>query len=145
MDDGFENRAAEREKGLADEANEQERAAAREKAFADELRQAAALEKALADEANEQRRADMLKKALADKAKECHEAATHAKALAAKVLADEQGGQESAVRGNPLKTVRRRADHVFVLVAAMAPKPPIHRSTFFVVKDIDHERLTNLL
>jgi hypothetical protein len=29
--------------------------------------------------------------------------------LAAKMLADKLGGQESAVRGNPLKTVRRRA------------------------------------
>ncbi len=109
MDDGFENRAAAREKALADEANERERAAAREKALADELRQAAALEKTLADEATEQRRADTLKKALADEAKERHEAAAHAKALAAKVLADEQGGQELAVRGNPLKTVCRRA------------------------------------
>ncbi len=36
-------------------------------------------------------------------------------------------------------------DLVFVLVAAMAPKPPIHRSTFFVVEDIGHERPTNLL
>ena len=89
MDDGFENWAA-----------------AREKALADALRQAAALEKALADEANERRRADTLKKALADEAKESHEAAAHSKALAAKVLADELGGQESAVHGNPCKTVR---------------------------------------
>ncbi len=36
-------------------------------------------------------------------------------------------------------------DLVFVLVAAMAPEPPIHRSTFFVVGDIGHERPTNLL
>ncbi len=109
MDDGFENRMAAREKALADEANEQERAAAREKALTDELRLVTALEKALADEANERRRADTLKKVLADEAKERHEAAAHAKALAAKVLADEGGGQESAVRGNPLKTVCRRA------------------------------------
>jgi predicted sulfurtransferase len=34
---------------------------------------------------------------------------------------------------------------VFVLVSAMAPEPPIHRSTFFVVGDIGHERPTNLL
>ena len=27
----------------------------------------------------------------------------------------------------------------------MAPEPPIHRSTFFVVGDIGHERPTNLL
>jgi hypothetical protein len=109
MDDGFENRAAAREKALADKANEQERAAAREKALTDKLRLVTALEKALADEANKRRRTDTLKKALADEAKERHEAATHAKALAAKVLADELGSQESAVRGNPLKTVRRRA------------------------------------
>jgi hypothetical protein len=36
-------------------------------------------------------------------------------------------------------------DLVFVVVAAMAPKPPIHRSTFFVVGDIGHKRPTNLL
>ncbi len=111
MDDGFENRAAAREKALADEANKQERAAAREKALADELRQADALEKALADQATERLRAGTLKKVLADEAKERHEAAAHAKVLAAKVLADKRGGQESAVRGNPLKTVRRRARH----------------------------------
>jgi hypothetical protein len=109
MDDGFENRAAEREKALADKANEQEWAAAREKALTNELRLVTALEKALADKANERRRANTLKKALADEAKERHEAAAQAKALAAKVLADELGGQESAVCGNPLKTVRRRA------------------------------------
>jgi hypothetical protein len=88
----FENRAATREKALADEANKQQRATAREKALADELRQAAVRDKALADEA-----------------KERHEAAAHAKALAAKVLADKQGGQESAVRGSPLQTVRQCA------------------------------------
>ncbi len=109
MDDGFENRAAKREKALADKANKRERAAAREKALTDELRLVTALEKALVDEATKQRRADTLKKALADEAKECHEAAAHAKALAAKVLADKLGGQESAVRGNPRKTVRQRA------------------------------------
>jgi hypothetical protein len=109
MDDGFENRVVAREKALADEANKQERAAAREKALTDKLRLVTALEKALADEANERRRADTLKKALADKAKECHEAAAQAKALAAKVLADKLGGQESAVRGNPLKMVRQCA------------------------------------
>ncbi len=92
MDDGFENRAA-----------------AREKALADALRQAPLLEKALADEANEHRLADTLKKALAEEAKERHEAAAHAKALAAKVLADKRGSQESAVRGSPLQTVCRRA------------------------------------
>ncbi len=52
MDDGFENRAAEREKALANEANEREGAAAQEKALTDELRLVTALEKALADEAN---------------------------------------------------------------------------------------------
>jgi hypothetical protein len=109
MDDGFENQAAKREKALADEANEQEWAAAREKALADKLRQADVLEKALADEATERLRADTLKKALADEAKERHEAAAHAEALAAKVLADERGGQELAVLGNPLKKVRQRA------------------------------------
>ena len=103
MDDGFDNRAAEREKALADEANKQERTAARDNALADELRQAATLEKALADEATERRRADTLKKALADEAK------AQAKVLAAKVLAAELGGQESAVRNNPRETVRRRA------------------------------------
>ncbi len=55
MDDGFENRAAAREKALANEANERQRAAAREKALADELRQAAAREKVLADKAEERR------------------------------------------------------------------------------------------
>ncbi len=35
MDDGFDNRAAAREKALAEEANEQERAAVQEKAWAD--------------------------------------------------------------------------------------------------------------
>ncbi len=103
MDDGFDNRVAEREKALANEANKRERAATREKALADKLRQAAAIKKALADEANERRQADTLKKALADKAK------AQAKVLAAKVSADERGDQESAVRGNPLKTVRQRA------------------------------------
>jgi hypothetical protein len=34
---------------------------------------------------------------------------------------------------------------MFVLVAAKAPEPPIHMSTFFVVGDIGHERPTNLL
>jgi hypothetical protein len=77
--------------------------------LADELRQADALEKALADEATKQLWANTLKKALADEAKERHEAAAHAKALAAKVLANERGGQELAVRSNPLKTVCRRA------------------------------------
>jgi hypothetical protein len=109
MDDGFENQAAEWEKALADKANKQERAMAREKALADELRQAATLERALTDEANKQRRAETLRKELADKAKERHEAAAHDKALAAKVLAAKLGGQESAVRGNPRKTVCRRA------------------------------------
>jgi hypothetical protein len=108
IDDGFENQAAEREKALADKANKRERSAAREKALADELRQAATLEKVLADEATERRRTDTLKKALTDEAKERHEAAVQAKVLAAKVLADEQGGQESAVHGNPHKTVRQR-------------------------------------
>ncbi len=74
---------------MADEANKQERAAALKKALTNELRLVTALEKALADEANEQGQADTLKKALADEAKERHEAAAHAKALAAKVLADE--------------------------------------------------------
>ncbi len=36
-------------------------------------------------------------------------------------------------------------DLVFVLVSVMAHKPPIHRSTFFTVGDIGHERPTNLL
>ncbi len=124
MDDGFENQAAAREKALADEANELQWAAAWEKALTDELRLAAALETALADEANEQRRADTLKKALADKAKECHEAAVHAKVLAAKVLADEQGGQESAVRGSPLKTVRRRARPCIRVGCRHGPQAP---------------------
>jgi hypothetical protein len=124
MDDGFENRAAKWKKALADEANKQEQAAAREKALADELRQAAALEKALADEANERRRADTPKKALADEAKESHEAAVHAKALAAKVLADEQGGQESAVCGNPLKMVRRRARPYICVGRRHGPRAP---------------------
>ncbi len=92
MDDGFENRAAAREKALADKANKQKQAAAWEKALADKIRQAAALKKALADEA-----------------KECHEAAVHAKVLAAKVLADKRGGQELAVRGSLLKMVCRCA------------------------------------
>jgi hypothetical protein len=109
MDDGFENWAAAREKALADEANKRERAAAQENALADKLRQADVLEKTLADEATKRRRADTLKKALADEAKERHEAAVQAKVLAAKVLADKRGGQESAARGNPLKTVRQRA------------------------------------
>ncbi len=63
----------------------------------------------LADKATERRRADTLKKALADEAKERHETSAQAKVLAAKVLANKGGGQESAARGNPLKTVRRRA------------------------------------
>ncbi len=36
-------------------------------------------------------------------------------------------------------------DLVFVLVAAMAPEPPIHMSTFFVVGDIGPALPTNLL
>ena len=94
---------------MADEANKRERATAWEKALADKLRQAATLERALTAKANEQRRTETLRKALADEAKERHEAAAQDKALAAKVLAAELGGQESAARGNPLKTVRRRA------------------------------------
>ena len=70
MDNGFENRAAAREKVLAYEANKQQRAAARDKALADKLRQAAAREKALVDKSEERR-----------------EAVAHAKALAAKVFA----------------------------------------------------------
>jgi hypothetical protein len=124
MDDGFENRAAEREKALADEANKRERATAREKALADELRQAATLERALKDEANERRRADTLRKALADKAKERHEAAAHDKALAAKVLAAKLGGQESAVRGNPRKTVRQRARPCVRVGLCHGPRAP---------------------
>ncbi len=124
MDDGFENRAAAREKALADEANKQERAAAREKALTDELRLVTALEKALADEANERRWADTLKKALADEAKERHEAAAHAKALAAKVLADERGGQESAARGNLLTTVRRRTRPCIRVGRRHGPRAP---------------------
>jgi hypothetical protein len=121
MDEGFENRAAAREKALANKANERERAAAREEAVADALRQAAALEKALGDEANERHRADTLKKALADKAKERH---AHAKALAAKVLADKRGGQESAVRGNPLKTVRQCARPCIRVGCRHGPRAP---------------------
>ncbi len=85
MDDGFENRAAAREKALADEANERQRAAAREKASADKLRQATAWQKALADEANERRRADTRKKALADEAYEQCRADTRKKVLANEV------------------------------------------------------------
>ncbi len=109
---------------MADKANEQERAAAQEKALTDELRLVTALEKALADEANEQRRADTLKKALADEAKERHEAAAHAKVLAAKLLADELGGQESAVRGNPLETVRRCAQPCICVGRRHDPRAP---------------------
>ncbi len=87
----------------------------------------------------------MLKKALADKAKERHEAAAHAKALAAKVLADKRGGQESAVRSNPLKTVRRRARPCVRVGCRHGPRAPNPHSTFFVVGDIGHERPTNLL
>jgi hypothetical protein len=100
MDDGFENRAAAREKALADKANKQQQAAAREKALAYELRQAAAREKALADEAKERR-----------------EAVTHAKALAAKVLADEQGGQESAVRAKVFSA------QALAIVTSLPPRP----------------------
>jgi hypothetical protein len=94
------------------------------KALADELRQAATLERALTDKANKQRQADTLKKALADEAKERHEAAVHNKALAAKVLADEQGGQESAVRGNPRKTVRQRAQPCIRVGLRHGPRAP---------------------
>jgi hypothetical protein len=85
MDDGFENRAATREKALANEANKQQRAAAREKALANKLRQATAREKALANKANEQRRANMRKKVLADEAYERRRAATRKKVLADEV------------------------------------------------------------
>ncbi len=124
MDDGFENRAAAREKALADEGNKQEWAVVREKALTNELRLVTALEKALADKANKQRQADTLKKALADEAKERHEAATHAMALAAKVLADKLGGQESAVHGNALKTVRRRARPCIRIGCHHGPRAP---------------------
>ncbi len=97
---------------------------AREKALADKLRQADVLEKALADEATERLRADTLKKTLADKAKERHKAAAHAKALAAKVLADKQGGQESAVHGNPRKTVRRCARPCVCVGHRHGPRAP---------------------
>ncbi len=175
MDDGFENQAAAREKALADEANERQRAAVREKALADKLHQAAAREKALADEAKER----------------C-EAVAHAKALAAKVLADEQGGQELAVRAKVFaaqalaittslppaphrmrvqfcllwggafcrlccrlhhrlppavrcKWYANAANLVAVLAAAMAPRLPIHRSTFFAGGAIGPELPTNLV
>ncbi len=124
MDDGFEYRAAEWEKALADESNKQEQATAREKALADKLRQAATLERALTNEANEQRRANTLRKALADEAKECHEAAAHDKALAAKVLAAKLGGQESAVRGNPRKTLSRRAQPCVRVGLRHGPRAP---------------------
>jgi hypothetical protein len=124
MDDGFENRAAAREKALADEANKQERATAREKVLTDELRLVTVLEKALADEVNERRQANMLKKALADKAKEHHEAAAHAKALAAKVLADERSSQESAVRGSLLQTVCRCAQPCIRVGRRHGPRAP---------------------
>jgi hypothetical protein len=78
MDDSFENRAATREKALADKANKRQWAAAWKKALADKLRQAAAREKALADKADELRQAAAQKKALADEAEERHEAAAHA-------------------------------------------------------------------
>ncbi len=100
------------------------KAAAREKALADELRQADVLEKALADEATKQLQADTLKKALADEAKERHVAAAHARGLAAKVLADERGGQESAVRGNLLKTVRRCARPCVCVGRCHGPRAP---------------------
>ncbi len=45
---------------------------------------------------------------------------------------------------NPRRHVAA-ADLVFVLVAAMAPEPPIHISTFFVVGNIGPELPTNLL
>jgi hypothetical protein len=106
MDDGFENRAAAREKALAAEANERHRAAAQEKALADELRQATAREKALADEANERCRADTRKKALADKAYERRRAATRKK-----VLADEVNKRccqpSTTVDGQPQMACRR--------------------------------------
>ncbi len=124
MDDGFENRAAKQEKALADEANKQERATAREKVLADELRQAALLERALTDEANERHQANTLRKALAEEAKEHHEAAAHDKALAAKVLAAKLGGQELAVRGNPHKTVRRRARPCVRVGLCHGPRAP---------------------
>ncbi len=124
MDDGFEIWAATREKALANKANKPQRVAAWEKALADKLRQAAALETALADKANERRWANTLKKALADKAKQCHEAAAHDKVLAAKVLADERGGQESAVRGSPLKTVRQRARPCIRVGCRHGPRAP---------------------
>jgi hypothetical protein len=82
-------RAAARDKALADEANELRQAAAVwEKALAnkaDKLRQAAVWEKALADEANKQRRADTREKALADEANKRRRAATRKKALADEV------------------------------------------------------------
>ncbi len=82
MDDGFENRAAVREKALANEANKQEWAAAWEKVWADELRQMAAWENALADKTDELRQAATLEKALADEANKRRQADTLKKALA---------------------------------------------------------------
>jgi hypothetical protein len=160
MDDGFENRAAAREKALADKANEREWAAAQEKAWAEELRQmaarenaladetdelhqAAALDKILADEATKQCRADTLKKALADEAYKRHQAATRQKVLANEVN-KRRCRPSTTVDGKPQKACRRSRPN-YVLVAAMAPEPPIHRSTFFVVGDIGHELPTNLL
>ncbi len=102
MDDGFENREATWEKALVDEANKRERATAREKALTDELRLVTALEKALADEANERRRADTRKK----------------------VFADKQGGQELAVRGSLLKTVRQRARPCIRVGRRHGPRTP---------------------
>ncbi len=84
----------------------------------DELCQAVTLEKALADEATERRRADTLKKALADEAK------AQAKELAAKMLANKRGGQESAVHGNLLKTVRRRARPCVCVDRRHGPRAP---------------------
>ncbi len=103
MDDGFEKQVAVQEKALADEANEQQRAAAREKALADKLHQAAAWEKALAD-----------------KAKECREAVAHAKALAAKVLADKQGGQESAVHAKVFTA------QALAIATSLPPRPTLY-------------------
>ncbi len=136
---------ATREKALADEADKLRQAAAREKALADEadkLHQAAAREKAVADEANKQRWTNTRKKALADKAYKRGRAATWKKVLA-RSTRDVADGQ-LRLTANPRWHVAA-ANLVFVLVATMSPKPPIHRSTFFAGGDIGPVLPTNLL
>ncbi len=146
---------------ITHEANKQQWAAAREKALADEadkLRQAAAWDKALADKANELLRrllrgrkgwpTSYVRQPCGRKRWRTRPTSNVGRPRGRKCwptrstsdVADHQLWSTA----NPRRHVAA-ADLVFVLVATMAPEPPIHRSTFFAGGDIRPALPTNLL